>query len=162
VYCDYFEVMVRPGSEATEARMVLTDCLGFLFVVNIYSLYNKTRSRPSFVVSYPMVREYRWRLAVRSYEGDAWGFAPTSAILRYFEQSAVAAAADLGYGSEYHREHNSAWVVRRMSVVMHSPARQGDELEIATWISHFAKVRGGREYKLLNAVTGELLYSGYT
>ena len=102
-----------------------------------------------------MTREYRWRLAVPSYEGDAWGFAPTSVILRYFEQSAVAAAADLGYGSEYHREHNSAWVVRRLNVVMHAPARQGDELEIATWISHFAKVRGGREYKVLNATTGQ-------
>ena len=83
-------------------------------------------------------------------------------ILRYFEQSAVAAAAALGYGSEFHREHNSAWVVRRLNVVLHAPARQGDELEIATWISHFAKVRGGREYKVLNAATGQPLYSGYT
>jgi acyl-CoA thioester hydrolase len=107
-----------------------------------------------------MVREYKWRLRVRSYEGDAWGLVPTSGILRYLEQSAVIAAANLGYGAEYHREHNSAWVIRRMSLVMHTPVRQGDELEIATWITHFAKVRGGREYVVSNAASGQALYSG--
>lgn len=107
-----------------------------------------------------MVREYCWRLRVRSYETDAWGQVPASGILRYFEQSAVAAAADAGYGSDFHRENNSAWVVRRMSLLTPTPIRGGTELEITTWISHFARVRGGREYRITNRATGELLASG--
>ncbi|MFL5734438.1 MAG: acyl-[acyl-carrier-protein] thioesterase [Chloroflexia bacterium] len=109
-----------------------------------------------------MVKEYRWRVAVRSYEGDAWGFTPTSAVLRYFEQTAVEGAANLGFGDEFHREHNSAWIVRRMNMVMHRPARQGAGLEIVTWASHFGKARGGREYRILDGDSGESLYSGYT
>jgi YbgC/YbaW family acyl-CoA thioester hydrolase len=107
-----------------------------------------------------MVREYRWRFTVRSYEGDAWGQLSAAGLLRYFEQSAVAAAADAGYGSEFHDEHGSAWVIRRMALLMHAPMRPGQELEIATWISHFARVRGGREYRVSDVTSGEPLASG--
>jgi YbgC/YbaW family acyl-CoA thioester hydrolase len=107
-----------------------------------------------------MVREFRWRFGVRSYEGDAWGLVSASNIMRYLEQAAVAAAADGGYGSRFHAEHGTAWVIRRMALAIHTPPRQTDELEIVTWASHFTKVRGGREYKLLDAETGRLLATG--
>ena len=108
-----------------------------------------------------MVREYKWRLRVRSYEGDAWGRVPASGVLRYFEQSAIDAAADAGYGRDFHEENRSAWVIRRMTLVFGAqPARAGDDLEIRTWISHFAKVRGGREYRVANVVTGNMVATG--
>ncbi|HEX9990629.1 MAG TPA: thioesterase family protein [Chloroflexia bacterium] len=107
-----------------------------------------------------MVREYKWRFAVRSYEGDAWGQLSAAGLLRYFEQSAVAAAADAGYGSQFHDEHGSAWVIRRMALLMQSSMRPGQELEIATWISHFSRVRGGREYRVSDTASGEPLASG--
>lgn len=108
-----------------------------------------------------MVREYRWRLRVRSYEGDAWGQVSASAMLRYLEQSAIDAAADAGYGREFHLENRSAWVIRRMTLLLGGrPARTGDDLEIRTWITHFAKVRGGREYRVANAVTGDMVATG--
>ena len=101
-----------------------------------------------------MVREYRWRLRVRSYEGDAWGQVPASGMLRYFEQSAIDAAADAGYGREFHRDNRSAWVIRRMTLLFgERPALTGEELEIRTWISHFAKVRGGSEYRVVHGDT---------
>src|SRR5689334_6972937 len=109
-----------------------------------------------------MTRIYTWHLAVRSYEGDAWGMVPAAGVLRYFEQVAVAAAADGGYGAAFHREHGTAWIVRRVTMLIHAPARQGDELEVTTWASHFVKVRGGREYKKCRAGTGQLLYTGIT
>lgn len=109
-----------------------------------------------------MVREYTWQFNVRSYEADAWGMASTSGILRYLEQSAVTAAADAGYGGDFHRERNSAWIVRRITLLMYEPARQADEIQITTWISHFAKVRGGREYRIRNAATGQPLYTALT
>lgn len=109
-----------------------------------------------------MVREFSWRLKVRSYEADAWGLVPASGLLRYFEQSAINAAADAGYGREFHEERGSAWVVRRITMLMHAPATQYDELEITTWLSTFARVRGGREYRVRNAGTGQMLYTGIT
>lgn len=99
-------------------------------------------------------------MKVRSYEGDAWGQVPASGLLRYFEQSAINAAADAGYGSRFHTENHSAWVIRRMAMLVHTPPRHGDEMEITTWISHFARVRGGREYRLAHAETGQVLVTG--
>ena len=107
-----------------------------------------------------MAREYTWRLQVRSYEGDAWGLVPAPVILRYLEHSAVMAAADVGYGRKFHEENSSAWVIRRMTLLMDAPARQAEELEISTWISNFAKVRGNREYRVCDAATGTTLYTG--
>jgi YbgC/YbaW family acyl-CoA thioester hydrolase len=108
-----------------------------------------------------VVREYKWRLRVRSYEGDAWGLVPASGILRYLEQSAIDAADDAGYGPEFHRETRSAWVIRRMTLLFdEEPARTRDDLEIRTWISHFAKVRGGREYRIANASTSNMVATG--
>lgn len=88
---------------------------------------------------------------MRSYESDAWGYLPTSDILRYLEQSAVAAADDAGYGNGFHRRNNSAWVIRRMTLLVPTPVRPGEGIELATWISSFARVRGGREYRVRNA-----------
>jgi YbgC/YbaW family acyl-CoA thioester hydrolase len=45
---------------------------------------------------------------------------------------------------------------------MHSPANAHDELEITTWTSNFARVRGGREYRVSSASSHETLYTGIT
>lgn len=105
------------------------------------------------------MREYRWQLKVRSYEGDAWGCLSSTWLLRYLEHSAVMAAADAGYGAQFHQENRSAWVIRRMTLLMPRLVRLAQDLEIVTWISHFARVRGGREYRVFDAA-GELLATG--
>lgn len=105
------------------------------------------------------MREYRWQLKVRSYEGDAWGYLSSAWLLRYLEHSAVMAAADVGYGSQFHEENRSAWVIRRMTLLMPRLISLGQDLEIVTWISHFARVRGGREYRVFDA-GGELVATG--
>lgn len=107
-----------------------------------------------------MVREYRWQLKIRSYEGDAWGLLPASGMMRYLEESAVVAARDVGYGREFHEKHSSAWIIRRMSLVLCAPVRIHESLELATWISHFDRIRGGREYRVVNADTQELVARG--
>ncbi len=97
---------------------------------------------------------------MRSYEVDAWGEVPAAGILRYFEHSAVTAAVDAGYGSDFHRENNSAWVIRRMALAVTGSIRSEHEIEITTWISHFARVRGGREYRMRNVTTGGEVAAG--
>src|SRR5438067_838696 len=101
-----------------------------------------------------MTRTYTWQHTVRSYEGDAWGQLQPSGVLRLLERSAIIAAADAGYGREFHEEHGTAWVVRRMTLLLPNVAHSGDELEISTWAAHFTRVRGLREYRLHNASSG--------
>jgi YbgC/YbaW family acyl-CoA thioester hydrolase len=81
-------------------------------------------------------------------------------VLRLFETAAILAAADGGYGDEFHAEHGTAWIVRRMNVVLEAPAHVSAELEIMTWASHFVRVRGGREYRVENMGTGEQVARG--
>jgi YbgC/YbaW family acyl-CoA thioester hydrolase len=106
------------------------------------------------------MRQYRWGFRLRSYEGDAWGQLSSAGLLRYFEQSAVDAAADAGYGSEFHDARNSGWVIRRMYLVIDAPMRAGSDLEIVTWASHFARVRGGREYRVHHPRSDRVLARG--
>ena len=102
-----------------------------------------------------MPRIYTWQHTVRNYEGDAWGQLQPSGILRLLERSAIIAAAEGGYGREFHEEHGTAWVVRRMKLLLPSVAHADDDLEITTWASHFVRVRGGREYRIRNLATDE-------
>jgi acyl-CoA thioester hydrolase len=96
------------------------------------------------------VRIYSFRPIVGNADGDIWGQLPPSGALRLFEQAAVAAAADAGYDSEFHSAHGTAWVVRRLNFLMHTPAHLGDRLELKTWLSHAARARAYREYRLEN------------
>src|SRR5947209_7915208 len=100
-----------------------------------------------------MVREFNWQLGVRSYELDAWRVVPTSGILRYLEQTAVSAAADAGYGDRFHRERNSAWVVRRLTLLMHAPVQPAGDLAISTWLASVTRVRAYREYRIKDAMS---------
>jgi acyl-CoA thioesterase FadM len=101
-----------------------------------------------------MVRSYTWRHTVRSYEGDVRGEMTVGGLLRLCEHIAVEAATDAGFDNRFHVENNSAWVIHRMTMLLDSPARQQDELELTTWASHFVRVRGGREYRIRNLTTG--------
>lgn len=96
------------------------------------------------------LKEYRWQLRVRSYEGDAWGCLSAAGLLRYLEHSAVAAAAEAGYGARFHEENQSAWVIRRMTLLTPTLISLGQDLEIVTWLSHIVRVRGGREYRVFD------------
>jgi YbgC/YbaW family acyl-CoA thioester hydrolase len=96
---------------------------------------------------------------VRSYEGDVWGQVSASGLLRYLEQAAIDAAAERGFGRAFHTERGSTWVIRRMTLQINSPIRTGEPLAITTWLSNLERVRGGREYRLVNHETGVLVAS---
>jgi acyl-CoA thioesterase FadM len=107
-----------------------------------------------------MVRIYSFQTTVRNPDGDVWGQMPPSGVLKLFEQAAVTAAADTGYDRDFHREHGTAWIIRRMTLLIGAPARLGDRLELTTWLSHMARVRGYREYRLENLSEGGTAATG--
>jgi acyl-CoA thioester hydrolase len=92
---------------------------------------------------------------VRSYEGDPWGRVTASTLLKYLEQAAIGAATERGFGSAFHTERGSTWVIRRMTLLIEEPSGLGDTLRITTWLSNLERVRGGREYRLAHEATGE-------
>ena len=71
-----------------------------------------------------------------------------SAYAKLLEEAATAASADVGFTAEWYGEHASAWVIRRSTIECADPVSPGAEVEIATWVADFRRVRSRREYEV--------------
>lgn len=97
---------------------------------------------------------------VRNYEINAQGELPNSTIQRLFQETAMQASADAGYGVEWYSKNKSVWVIHEMTLEHARPIRYLDELAITTWVSDIQRVRSHREYIARNAATGEIVARG--
>lgn len=73
---------------------------------------------------------------------------------RLLEEAATLASADAGYPPDWYAEHGTAWVIRRSTIECPMAIPRGVELEIATWVADFRRVRSRREYTV--RLPGEL------
>ena len=96
-------------------------------------------------------------LTVRSYEAGRMGSVRPGTILRYLEHLATCASAALGFDNRWYREHNSAWVVREMALLLGDAPGIDDELRLFTWVADFRRVQATREYLIIRADTGRLV-----
>jgi acyl-CoA thioesterase FadM len=96
-------------------------------------------------------------LRVRSYEVESSGRIALGTILRYLESLATEASAALGFDTRWYERHNSAWVVREMTVWLGSLPGIGDQLVLATWVSDFRRVQAQREYLIRQQDSGRLV-----
>ena len=100
------------------------------------------------------------RLRVRHYELDARGELPNTALFRLFQETAMRATRDAGFGVEWFMERRTVWLVYQMTVEHLHPIHYPDELDVATWLSDAQKVRTHREYLARNAATNEIIARG--
>src|SRR5437016_5519444 len=91
---------------------------------------------------------------VRSYEVNRAGHISLGVVLRYLESLATEASASLGFDFRWYEEHNVAWVVREMNLVLGVFPGIGDDLRLATWVSDFKRVQAQREYAIWLPHTG--------
>jgi medium-chain acyl-[acyl-carrier-protein] hydrolase len=85
---------------------------------------------------------------VRSYEVNRAGNISVGVVLQYLESLATEASASLGFDFRWYEEHNVAWVVREMNLVLGVLPGIGDDLRLATWVSDFKRVQAQREYAI--------------
>ncbi|HEX8036646.1 MAG TPA: acyl-ACP thioesterase domain-containing protein [Ktedonobacterales bacterium] len=85
---------------------------------------------------------------VRSYEVNRTGHISMGVVLRHLESLATEASAALGFDFRWYEEHNAAWVVREMNLVLGALPGIGDDLRLATWVSDFKRVQAQREYAI--------------
>jgi acyl-CoA thioester hydrolase len=90
-------------------------------------------------------RSYTTRWRVRVYEVDVNGHVNNAVYLNYAEQVATEHATAAGFGGEWTRAAGGAWVVRRHQIVYRRPAREGDELELRTFVTAMTGARAKRE-----------------
>jgi acyl-CoA thioester hydrolase len=97
---------------------------------------------------------------VRHYELDAFGHVNGVNLVRYMQEAAIEASTDLGFSPDWYSHHGVGWLVRRLSVRYFAPARYGDEVTAATWLSGLRGVRSIREYDLTLGREGQRVARG--
>jgi YbgC/YbaW family acyl-CoA thioester hydrolase len=107
-----------------------------------------------------MAFRYEWELPVRGYEVGYDGTVIPYIYVQYLEESATQASAAYGYTLDWYRSRSEFWVVRRLQLRYHEPARVDDRLHVATWISDIKRVSSSREYDVRRAGDGAQVLRG--
>jgi acyl-CoA thioester hydrolase len=107
-----------------------------------------------------MPREYRREFRVREYECDLYGHVNNANYLRYMQQAAIEASADVGYDSRRYHQLGTLWVVRETGIEYLRPILPQQTVEVTTWVADFRRVVSRRKYVL--RVAGEVVAQAYT
>jgi acyl-CoA thioester hydrolase len=105
---------------------------------------------------------YEETFKVRFYECDAYGHVNHANYLRYMQEAAFGASADVGFSVERYFEMNRFWLVRYTDISYLRPLSHGDLVTVKTWVADFRRVRSQRMYELRLAQTGELVAQANT
>lgn len=95
------------------------------------------------------------RFRVRNYECDAYGHVNHANYLRFMQEAAFDASADVGYPLERYEQMNRLWLVRESDITYKRPLTYNDEFVIRTWVEDFRRVRSSRHYEFAMVSNGE-------
>lgn len=98
----------------------------------------------------------KFRFRVQLYDVNAFAELSSTALLRFLQQAATEASAELGFDAEWYRRQNTVWLIRRTTVNLHAPVPYRDVVEVRTWVSDIHRVRSQREYEVYRVSDGAL------
>lgn len=107
-----------------------------------------------------MPHTYLATFCARYHEADAFGHLHYANYLRYMQESAFAASADVGYGEARYTELGYQWLAYETDIAYFAHLRYHDAFEIKTWVHDFRRVRSLRSYRFLRA--GEMIAQAST
>lgn len=103
--------------------------------------------------------KFEYSTTVRMHEAGPDGLAPVQVLLRYFQEAAGVHAERLSWGKEALQEHNLAWVLVRLGVVIHRLPTPGESVKVQTWPVSSVKYKAKRDFRMLDG-QGEALATG--
>jgi acyl-CoA thioester hydrolase len=77
---------------------------------------------------------------IRYDECDTYGHVNHANYLRYMQEAAFAASAAVGYDVARYEAMDRAWLVRETEVEYLAPLRDGDRVEVGTWVDDVRRV----------------------
>lgn len=104
---------------------------------------------------------FRHRLVVPDEAVDENGHVNNVVYVQWMQEVAVRHSEASG-GSRAMRTSGGSWVVRTHRIEYLSPAFAGDELEAATWVADFRRVRSLRKYRFTRVSDSKLITTGET
>ena len=102
-----------------------------------------------------MPKTFERSFRIRAYECDAYGHVNHANYLRFMQEAAIEASADVGYDTHRYNETGLFWLIRETDISYHAPLFYGDSLTVRTWIADFRRVRSRRMYEFLRAGDSE-------
>jgi len=109
-----------------------------------------------------MPRTYTRSFRVRYYECDPYRHVNNATYLRYATQTAIEASADAGYDNAKYAGLGTTWFIREAGIDYLHPAREGDRLNVKTWVNDFRRVRSRRDFEMTQTDTGEVVVRAFT
>lgn len=108
----------------------------------------------------PAIYERAFR--IRYDECDAYGHVNHANYLRYMQESAFDASADIGYDFAAYDAIERYWLVRDTDITFLRSLSYGDTLVVKTWVADFRRVRSLRKYELRLAGSDDLVAKAQT
>lgn len=84
---------------------------------------------------------------VRHYECDAYGHLNNVNYVRYMQETALDASADIGWTNERYQAIGHQWIIRETNIEYLQALHWNDEVEITTYIIDFQRVQSRRHYE---------------
>ena len=94
---------------------------------------------------------------VRYYECDAYGHLNNTNYLRWMQEAAFAASAQVGYDLARYDEIGHLWLVRESDIEYLAPLAYGDDVQVKTWVMDFRRFLSRRAYEFTLARSGQLV-----
>jgi len=107
-----------------------------------------------------MPQAYRRQFRVRIYECDAYGHVNNANYLRYMQQAAAEASADVGFDPARYEALGTLWLIRETGIEYLRPVLPEQLLEVRTWVADFRRVVSRRRYAM--SVEGQPVAEAYT
>ena len=96
------------------------------------------------------------RFRVRYYECGAHRQLSDVNYLRYMQEAAFDASANVGYDEDEYLKLGSYWLIRETEITFIKPLRSNDIVNVVTWVDDFRRVRSRRIYEFRLNPTNEL------
>ena len=94
------------------------------------------------------MRDYTAHYRVHVYEVDAFGELSTAGLLRFLQQTASDASAQIGYDLQWYEREGTVWLIRRTTIERLAPILYDDQLAVRTWVADIRRVRSERAYEV--------------
>lgn len=104
-----------------------------------------------------MPHVYERAFRVRHYECDAYGHVNHANYLRYMQEAAMDASADVGYDLDRYDALRRQWWIRETEIEYLRSLTYGQNVTVKTWVENFHRVRSRRAYELRDTDTGEIV-----
>lgn len=105
---------------------------------------------------------YKRVFRVRHYECDRYGHLNNVNYIRYMQETALDASADVGWDASRYETIGHQWIARETNIEFLQPLLWNDEVEITTYIVDFRRVQSWRYYEFRRIADDTLIAQAHT